>query len=264
MRLPAFVLALSLLATPGFGEQIYLRNRPFKGPSAGTGASMTVGLKEVAEAFELPVAEVNGGFSVGSASEPGPGQVWVNGTQVSATEDAAGIQVNLKEFAEAAGLLYKPNREMGSIDVSLGAPKGSGKQVFAASAGSVSHYNQTTPGQPLDVRSLIPSGVTTFLLVYRDGYSDARYRAYVNLVDNAAKLPDVAVLKVNAGPQSSPLSQEMRMTLSPRLYLFAPNRACWSIYNGHSIDAILVNPSLGVEEVKTKSKSPTLAPFRFP
>lgn len=225
---------------------------------------MTVGLKEVAEVFELPISEVNGGYSVGSPSEPGPGEVWVNGTQVTAVEDASGIQVNLKEFAEAAGLLYKPNREVGSIDVSLGPARRSGGQLPAASGGTVSHYNQTTPGQPVDLRSLIPSGVTTFLLVYRDGYSDTRYRQYAHLVDQAAKTSDIAVIKVNAGPPSSPLSLQLRMGNSPRLYLFAPNRACWSIYNGHSMDPILMNPSTGVEEVRGKSKNPSISPFRFP
>lgn len=266
MRFVLLLFVALWAAAPLAAESIFFRNRAYKGPCAGRGPSLTVGLKEIVQAFELPLSEVNGGYSVGTASEPTAGQVLVNGIAVTATAEADGIQVNLKEFCEAAGLLYKPNRDLGSIDVAL-APQGKPGQVavpVAGVGGTVTVYNQKTPGQMLDAASLIPTGVTTFLLAYRDGYSDAAYRSYFTKVDRAARLPEVAVVKLNVGPSTSELARKLNMSNSPRLYLFSSNRRLWLVYNGHSMEAIVNNPELGVQQLQERVKNPNAGWFRFP
>lgn len=265
MRSHLILSALALLlALPAPAEQLFFRNRPFKGPSAGRGAAVTVGLKEAAAVFGLPVVEKNGGYAVGSASEPSTGQVLVNGTAVTSVQEGGVLQVNLKEFAAAAQLTYKANRDLDSIDVIGSAPRGGGAAGAAASPvaeGAITLVNGAVPGDTLDIRTLPAAGVYTFLLVYRDGFKDEVYRSYFKRVDKAAKLPKVAVCKVNYGSDSNPIIERLQMSPSPTLFIFGPNRGCYAIYGGHVMEPIIENPQLGIDEVAGKMKDPLRRPF---
>ena len=119
----ALVLSLALLCSlPAKAQPLYFRNRPFTGACNPAGDATTVDLKQFADIFGLSLRESDGGYAVGNTTEtPSPGQVLVNGQPVASTPAPTGIQVNLKELANAAGLTYRVNPALGSIDV-LAAP----------------------------------------------------------------------------------------------------------------------------------------------
>lgn len=242
----------AILCTGLLAEPIYVRNKPFKGPASGSGAAMMVGLKEIAEALELPLLEKNGGFLVNSEDgEPKEGEVLVGGKAVASVPGDSGPTVNLKEFVEAAGLVYRPNKAMGTIDISKAAASGNKAVVTAApGAPGVATVIKQPPGSMVDVRSLLVRGSITVVLLYQDGYKDDGYKQIFTHVDGFLKRPDVAVYKVHKGSPGSPMWESlptMSRTGSPQLLVFDKGGALKNIYNGHSILSAVPGGADGLE-----------------
>lgn len=122
-----FILLVSLLWGSCWGEQLFVRNRPFKGAVAGKGASLQVDLKALAEAMQFQLHEVNGGYVLDhSLTEPegapvAAGQVWVEGKTLTCEVGPNAIMVNLRELVAATGGKVVDNKSMGTIDVYLAA-----------------------------------------------------------------------------------------------------------------------------------------------
>lgn len=119
-----FLVALSF--TPAAAEQVYVRNRAFKGPVQGSGKSIKIGMKAFAEAMGLAVTEQGGAFFVHPREVAGndfgiisdPGAVYVVGKRVDADPGAAGdMLISLWQAAEAAGFRAQANASLGTIDV---------------------------------------------------------------------------------------------------------------------------------------------------
>jgi hypothetical protein len=230
-------LLLILALTAGLAaEPIYVRNRPFKGPASGSGAAMVVGLKEMAAALELKLVEKNGGYLIDTEEgEPKEGEVLVNGKSLSSTPGETGPTVNLKEFAEAAGLVYRPNKAMGTIDIAKGAATGSKAAGSSLATGTPGTATVLNSGNYIDLKSLVTRGSYTFILLYKDGYKDAGYRRIFNEVDVYLKNPEVVLYKVNIGAPGSAMSESVGNRNSPQLLLFDKSGGLKCFYNGHSI-----------------------------
>jgi hypothetical protein len=241
MRNAFWATALAaLLCVPLSAEPIYVRNKPFQGPASGSGAAIMVGLKEICEVLELPIVEKNGGFLVSSEEgEPDYGEVLVGGKAVTSAPGDAGVTVNLKEFVEAAGMVYRTNKSLGTIDISKGAASGSKASAgVPPGAAGVATVIKQPPGSYVDIRSLVVRGSNTVVLLYQDGYKDAGYKSIFSYVDGFLKRPDVAVYKVHKGFPGSAMWESLprvSRTGNPQLLVFDKGGALKNIYNGHSI-----------------------------
>ncbi|MBN9420341.1 MAG: hypothetical protein J0I12_33140 [Candidatus Eremiobacteraeota bacterium] len=250
------LLALTLVAAsclPLAAEPVFVRNKPFKGPSSGSGAALMVGLKEIAEALELTVVEKNGGFLVNTEEgEPKDGEVLVGGKPVASAPGDAGVTVNLKEFVEAAGMVYRPNKSMGTIDVSKGSAAGSKSTAGAAlGAPGVAVVVQQNAGSYVNVRSLAVRGSFTVVLLYQDGYKDAGYKSMFSKVDGFLKRSDVAVYKVKKGFPGSPMFESLPKESqggNPQLLIFDKSGVLKRAYNGHSITEAIPNGVDGLSD----------------
>jgi len=112
------ILALAL-TTCLWGEPLSLRKRPYDGVVHGQGSAMMIQLQEMARIFEWKVLHVNDAYLVETPPETpaSAGQVFVFGQPVAAEESDSGIFVNVKEFAQAAGLSYEWNGGMSRFEV---------------------------------------------------------------------------------------------------------------------------------------------------
>lgn len=138
---PSLLLA-ALLLLPGAAasaDQLYVRNRPYTGFVAGNPAqpsSVEVDLRELCQALDLKINEVNGNVLVSRAGEapddpPGEGNtLYVEGTPVAFRDDSGHRLVPLASFASALGAVLKRHAELGTLDFSLtGRDVGSGSMV---------------------------------------------------------------------------------------------------------------------------------------
>lgn len=114
-----FLLA-ALCFAPLAAEELWVRNRPFKGEVQGAGAAMTADLKELAKALELTLSEAGEGWVAGEAQgQPESGYVLVKATSIPVSQGAKGPMVQVKAFVEAAGGTLKRNADLGTVDVYL-------------------------------------------------------------------------------------------------------------------------------------------------
>ncbi|MBI3924956.1 MAG: hypothetical protein HY319_05405 [Armatimonadetes bacterium] len=143
LSMRCFLLGLLLLTTwltrPVCAEEIYVRNKLYKGHVVGKGATTQVELSELAAALHLQLRQApNGGCyatwrddSTLGADLAGPSKVIVEGQEMPTVEDGDRVLVNLKQFAEALGARFQINTGLDSIDVNF---------PTAASAGSGAGY----------------------------------------------------------------------------------------------------------------------------
>ena len=124
----SFVLAwLLLLCAAVQAETVYIRNKPFKGGTRGSGISCQVELTPFAQALGFTVTPCKGGYLVTSdpKSDQGneiceTGVAIVDGNKVAVMTSANGADlVSLNEFCSIVGAKVVPNRQMGTLDVYL-------------------------------------------------------------------------------------------------------------------------------------------------
>lgn len=258
MRTRVLLLALLLavaIALPAGAQEIYLRNRPYKGPKSGRGAAVMVGLREIAQAFDLKVEEAEGRFYVGAPPEGGAaGDVYVEGTKVACAPGTDGPLVNLKEFSEAAGLTYKYDKAMDSIDVVAGqkrqtaGPAGVGE---TAASGAIL-INEKSPGALVDLNAFLVRGKYNLVLLYTRQIKDEGYRKTYTAMDVFTKYPDLQVIKVNMGDrEKSPIAQKYP-GMVPRVIVL--NRALQRVeeWNGHSILSKCADPEAALASVRSR------------
>lgn len=249
-RVVVLALLLSFLgALPCAADELYVRNRPFKGPMAGAGLKMEAGLALLVEAVGLKVESVNGGLYVagpkgrsesGVALVTGAGVVVVGDTVVPARTDAAGnVMVPVKAFADALGLLAAANKDLGTVDVSVPAnwgkeaPPAGGAPAPAPALGQGSVPARgiippivvnTNAGQVLaDVDQYVVRGRFNFVYYYGGDTISKETTPFVKAF--AARNDDVAVIMVNCGTIHSPLSKKLGIRRLPQVVTLMPNLA---------------------------------------
>ncbi len=136
----ALLLGLVLVTGPAWGEQVYIRNKPFKGAVSGKGPATAVELQALVAALGLQLTEVQGNWVVTAEGEApalppdagGTGQVYFQNKPITTADQGGATLVPLIPTAQALGAVAKHNKDMGSIDVNLpvkavsGSPGGSG------------------------------------------------------------------------------------------------------------------------------------------
>ncbi|MBI3924250.1 MAG: hypothetical protein HY319_01795 [Armatimonadetes bacterium] len=175
-ELCCWVLCLVLLGTvAASAEPIYLRNKPFKGPSSGAGKDTMVGLTAFAAAMDLVVTEQNGSKvaypkDAGTVTDFGinePGHVFVVGKEVRSAVDPSGeVMVSLWDAAEAAGARVVLNRDLGTIEVNLmvKAVTAPGSAAGAGASTPVAPLNINKPGQEVTIAQHLISGKTNIVV----------------------------------------------------------------------------------------------------
>jgi hypothetical protein len=234
-------------------QELYIRNDPFEGPVAGSGADLLVGLTELAEALEFEFREADGVYFLDDTQAAGAvaGDVVIEGQALKSSPGESGPMVNLKSFAELAGLRYVLNRELGTIDITMTDAAMKGGRTELASQGHPIIINKDTPGELVeDLNSLIVPGKLNFFLWYVPGQSDSGYRAAFREVDRLVDIEGVVLYKINVGHKNSPLAKAYPGML-PRLIVVKGRRAV-AAYNGHSINSALKNPEGLVESMRRK------------
>lgn len=128
-KLPWRLLLLCLLAPPVGCEQLFVRNKPFRGYSFGVGVSRLVELEPIAESLGLVVRPVNGGYLVVSDASSdqgseicGPGLAIVNGITLTLTQGEGGrSMVSLSEFCSSVGARLVVQSECTDVYLESGA-----------------------------------------------------------------------------------------------------------------------------------------------
>ena len=175
------VLALVALAlaspTVARAEEVYVGNRPFKGPVSGAGLETWVGAAELAKALGLELKESGGIWIAGEAPAPEgtpKGSVVFAGKLVQSRVDSSGQpMVHLKSAADALGAVVRLNKEMGTLDVNRPVarttPVSSGGGGVAGVAPSAPiHLNQGRGGASVDIPGNLVAGVTNIVYFYAD------------------------------------------------------------------------------------------------
>jgi hypothetical protein len=235
-------------------QEVYFRNKPFSGPTSGSWDKLLVGLTETAKIFELVQRQEAGAYIVGTPpdSPASSGQVVVNGVVVTAEPGESGPLVNLREFAEAAGLTYKVNREFGGIDVTKPVAKaGASAATVNEGGGGAIELNKDTPGALLDLESLRTPGVVTLFYMYKANEKDKGYKASYDQVDVFANRKGVVLYKINVGSKDSPLGLKYPGML-PRLETQLLKNRRTVAWNGHSISQATKSPDSFLNDIRTK------------
>lgn len=136
------VLAVLVFFTAGtvFGQELYVRNRPFTGEVSGRGAGMYVELEPLAKMLEATVHTTENGAKLVTLAGDKPvieaeaGAVLVEGKPVSSMQGSNGLLVNLKEVAAALDARLNVNAELGTIDFNMPVARASAAAPAAAKA----------------------------------------------------------------------------------------------------------------------------------
>lgn len=155
------LLGVLLFATVAGADQVFVRNKPFKGEVTSVSGQVFVDLKSLAEALEVKYTPSEaGGFVVGrepatpeQLAQAGSGQVLVAGQVVETQAGASGnLLVPLKAAAELLGARVTPNKQLGSIDVTMAPSKA--KVGLGAGVRTIN-----TPGAAVDVTAHLSPGI---------------------------------------------------------------------------------------------------------
>lgn len=111
-----------LVLQPCLGDELYIKNREFKGPASGSGASLQVGLEALIQALGLQSRKDSGGWlvsrqSIGSELSTVPGLVTVEGVTVPLLDNPEGPMVNLADFLKPLSMEVVSNPALGVLDV---------------------------------------------------------------------------------------------------------------------------------------------------
>jgi hypothetical protein len=122
------LLVLSLCAA-GWGDRLYVRNRPFRGNLSGNPSNLstlTTELEALVQALGFDLQQVEGNWVVRRKADDelpeltaGAGKLYVLGQEVAYQANGSSHVVNLSEFTEAAGGRLKRHPEVGTIDLDL-------------------------------------------------------------------------------------------------------------------------------------------------
>ncbi|MEW6282831.1 MAG: hypothetical protein AB1758_29740 [Candidatus Eremiobacterota bacterium] len=164
VRLMLGTVLVGLLLAPVAAEQVFIRNKPFKGATSGKGAATMVELGPLAQVMGLTARQGSqGGWCVTLSAEgppvgeelATPGKVIVEGKEVASETRGDVVLVNLKEFSAAVGARFQINSSLNSIDVNLASKPVSSEWSTPSSGSSAApagglapiRVKQKTPGE---------------------------------------------------------------------------------------------------------------------
>ncbi len=147
------------LAVSAYGQQLYVRNRPFTGEVLRESGKTWVEIKALAEALGLKLeGDDQQGYKLateGEASPPGAGKALLHGSEVPTIGGSSGQLIALEDACPLLGARITPNKAMGTLDISL-VPTATSKSAPASvsllgnSAYTLVEYG--VPGQAITTR----------------------------------------------------------------------------------------------------------------
>lgn len=150
---------LALLWIPTSAEQLYVRNRPFKGAVKRSDGRLWVDLKTFAEALGATVEEGEAGTSI---KMPGAAEA----SKLETMQDSGMVMVPLEGTAKLVGARVVINKQMGTIDVSMASavsqPSAGGASVAAAPSGPIIR-NINKNGSNVEVTTQLVPGRTNIV-----------------------------------------------------------------------------------------------------
>lgn len=133
------MLLVALSAGIAQADQVYIRNRPFKGAVTQSAGRFWLELKPLAEAFQVNVTDNGqGGYLVAAGAEPNadelsavpPNKLKFGETLIDVQTENGVAQVPLDDFARQVNAKVIVNKQLKTVDVALAAPA----QVASAAA----------------------------------------------------------------------------------------------------------------------------------
>ena len=127
------LLAICLTGTAG-GDQLYVRNRPFKGFASGVSKNLgniQVELGPLAQLLGYQVSEVEGNWVMHKTGEPAAlpegttvtGKLFVQNKELAFSEENGLKIVSLKDFSELVGGRLKHNSSLATVDFDIPAAR---------------------------------------------------------------------------------------------------------------------------------------------
>jgi hypothetical protein len=171
-------------------DQLYVRNRPFKGEVVRQSGKTWVEIKALSEALGLKLdGDPQQGYQLaaeGEASPPGEGKAVLHGTEVPTTTGSTGLLVALEDACPLLGARLVANKAMGTLDVSLAPstnPKSTSSPTSLLGNSAYTLVEYGVPGQALteEVKPVFSSARSEFKNVeYRfcNAWNDADIKRY--------------------------------------------------------------------------------------
>lgn len=128
--LGAVVICL-LLANAAFAQDLFVRNKPYKGEKKGRAPEIVVRLDEVAKALDMPAAKAETGWTL-------------NGVSVPTTEEGGTVYIKLSDLT-LAGAQVTHNKDFNTIDVNRPVASGAAAAGGDATEGSWVMVHWTAP-----------------------------------------------------------------------------------------------------------------------
>lgn len=180
------LLLLGGMLTPLQAEEVWVRNKLFKGRVTGSGSAIAVELRAFAKAMKIDIDVQDGRVVFGEAS--------------IAVKESGGVEmVSLHEFSAASGLKVKANPSLGTIDVYPG-------DVGTGSSGDWSAVNEKSGKGS----KTVATGET-----HDGGIYTIKVSSKVEMTDDPAlmgALQQYAVAGSNMGAMSNAMQIEFVMT----------------------------------------------------
>ena len=144
------LLALTTTILPATGDQLYVRNRPFKGAMVREGKVTWIELQSLATALGAKLATAEGGgFQLSLTSiEPAlvpAGKVAIGSDLLDARDVNGTLLVSLEGVSALLGLKVIPNKALGTVDVNFATAQIAAPTAAPASSGTVRKLNTFNP-----------------------------------------------------------------------------------------------------------------------
>lgn len=160
LRFGLLLLLAAVICTSSWAEDLYVKNKAFKGHSTGSGSSMMVEVEAMLKAL---------GISDYTITDD---QLVVNDKTLSVQAGAEGPMISLKALTEAIGAKVVHNSGLGTIDVYQGAEKRaaapSSTKAAAAELPPVVKAAQSSPGGTVVLEDYMAYGKKNIVYFYAD------------------------------------------------------------------------------------------------
>lgn len=235
------LLLLLLLILPVSADTLIIKEKPFTGPTSGSGESLFAGLEVLGKLLRLNVTPVNGGWYVSRATvDPAhlkvePEQVVVEELPVESQEVDGQRLVHVKQFVLALG--GEVRVEPGKVSVVPPTPGRKTRRVQAGDVGAVlKGYQEATelpgpspaadvlvkvnaPGQKVNLAKVLVKGKINLVYFYTPWSSSCR-ELTPQLEAFAREHPEYVVLAVHIQKQGSPVAKQYRIASVPQFLVY--------------------------------------------
>ena len=158
------LLTATLLAAGVSAEELYVKNKLFKGATSGSGSAITAHAETLLEAFQVTDYRIEGQSLI------------IGDKTLTLAEGSEGPMVGVKAFVDALGGKMVVSKELGTVDVfqstekvaEVAPPVARTNTAPPPSKPPVIKATQATPGAKVDLASDAVYGKENIVLFYAD------------------------------------------------------------------------------------------------